>query len=139
MWGAQSAPSAKTWVGNYPPCPPISYIPKKTRGLFTQKPNAFANLVQKPHRNFVDSILLCYFNFIIQVIFCLHQDLGILHQVHIEFVHLIRFMLQIGNLRYIYNQKLHKNNFKDENEKIYIFLRNTLTIFLGILFANQNF
>ena len=26
-------------------------------------------------------------------------------------------MLQIGNLRYIYNQKLHKNNFKDKNEK----------------------
>ena len=60
-------------------------------------------------------------------------------KVHIEFVHLIRFMLQIGNLRYIYNQKLHKNNFKDKNEKIYIFLRNTLIRFLGILFANQNF
>ena len=26
-------------------------------------------------------------------------------------------MLQIENLRYIYNQKLHKNNFKDKNEK----------------------
>ena len=59
--------------------------------------------------------------------------------MHIEFVHLIRFVLQIRNLRNIYNQKLHKNNFKDKNEKKHNIFAKYIDQILGCFVCESNF
>ena len=48
-------------------------------------------------------------------------------------------MLQIENLRYIYNQKLHKNNFKDKNEKKTHIFAKYIDQILGCFVCESNF